>query len=190
LFLVVAVVAAAAAAGPAAAKDRVEATLTTAVPLDAEPGTKVRVGWKLMSVDDHARAHPFGASGVFVRLLSATQARAETAVAPARPYMNGHYAATVVVPEGGIGDIEVGIRAVTSGEGGTRHGEMLFAITNHPIPDASLRAAPPPPESTLARPEAGNPSTLLTLLIIALVLATAAAVVVTRSRFTPAKFRR
>jgi hypothetical protein len=121
------------AALPAVAKEGVKATLTTSIPLDAPAGTRLHVGWTLASPD----GSPFGAGGIFVRLASASGARAETAFARGD---TGGYTATVRVPEGGIGDVVIGIRGFTSGATGTHNADVLFPITNDPVP-GTIRAA-------------------------------------------------
>jgi hypothetical protein len=126
------------AALPAAAKEGVKATLTTHVPLGARAGTHLRVAWTLGSVDEHGKRQPFGATGVFVRLLSASGAPAETGVAPSGAYTTGEYAATVIVPKGGIGDVRIGLRGFTSGATGTHSADMIFPIVNDPVPGAAL----------------------------------------------------
>jgi hypothetical protein len=123
---------------PAAGKDGVRATLTTSVPLDARAGTHLRVSWTLASLDEQGKRHPFGANGVFVRLLSASGDPAETGFAPTGDYTTGEYTATVVVPEGGIGDVRIGLRGFTSGANGTHNGDMLFPIVNDPMPGAAV----------------------------------------------------
>jgi hypothetical protein len=115
------------AALPAAAKEGVKATLTTSIPLDAPAGTRLHVAWTLASAD----GTPFGAGGIFVRLVSASGAGAETAFASA---YTGEYTATVRVPEGGIGDVEIGIRGFTSGPTGRHRADVVFPITNDPVP--------------------------------------------------------
>jgi hypothetical protein len=115
---------------PAAAKDGVRATLTTTVPLDAKAGTKLRISWRLAYAEDGKR-RLFGGSGVFVRLGSASGAAAQTGFARQD---GGHYTATVAVPEGGVGDVQIGIRGWVSGEVERRRSDLLFPITNDPLP--------------------------------------------------------
>jgi hypothetical protein len=115
------------AALPAAAKEGVKATLGTSIPLNAPPGTPVRVAWTLRYVDEHGRRQPFGGGGVFVRLLSASGWGAETRVARGEA---GDYAATVLVPEGGIGDVAIGIHGWSDG----KPSDLLFPIRNDPLP--------------------------------------------------------
>ena len=130
LFLVVAA-AALVAALPATGKDGVRATLMTRLLLGAPAGAQLKVAWALASVDEHGRRRPFGGGGIFVRLLSASGAGAETAFARGTA---GHYSATVLVPKGGIRDVQIGIRGWVSGPTGTRRSDVLFPITNDPLP--------------------------------------------------------
>jgi hypothetical protein len=127
---------------PADAKEDVQATLTMPVPLDAGPGTELTVAWKLFSVDDQGRRQPFGANGVFVRLLSGSGAAATEGVAPAGGHPTGEYEATVVVPDGGIRDVEIGLAGWVSDTEGTRRSDVIFPITNDPIPTAAPVTSP------------------------------------------------
>jgi hypothetical protein len=112
---------------PAPGKDGVKATLTTSIRLDAPAGSRLRVAWTLTYADADGKVHLFGAGGVFVRLLSASGAGAETAFAHGT---QGRYGATVIVPRGGIRDIRIGIRGWTSNG---RRADVLFPITNDPV---------------------------------------------------------
>ena len=132
--IVVVCVAALLVAPAALGKEGVRATLTTPVALDASPGTTLHVGWKLANRD----GTPFGGGDVFVRLRSATGAHAETAYT----YGGGTFAADVVVPEGGIGDVQIGIRGWSSGPDGTHEAPMFFPITNDPMPGPARISAP------------------------------------------------
>jgi hypothetical protein len=134
VFVVIAAVALVAAL-PVGAKEGVQATLTTKIPLDAGPGVRLKVAWTLASVDEDGQSLPFGASGVYVRLLSASGADAEAGFADSA---TGKYAATVVVPEGGIGDVEVGLVGWVNDASGTRRGDAFFPITNDPVPGARV----------------------------------------------------
>src|SRR4051812_2049141 len=127
---------------PAAAKEGTRATLSTAIPLDATAGTHLKVSWSLAYRDEHGRLRPFGANAVFVRLLSSTGAGAKTSYAPLGDYSDGRYTATVAVPDGGIRDVQIGLRGFTSGANGTRNGDMLFPITNDPLPGVARVVTP------------------------------------------------
>jgi hypothetical protein len=118
------------AAVPATAKEGVEATLKSTIPLDAPAGTRLNVRWTLGYVED-GEWHPFGASGLYVRLRSASGGRPETAWAGGD---RGSYWANVAVPKGGIGDIEFGLVGWQTDANGTRRADAIFPITNDPLP--------------------------------------------------------
>jgi hypothetical protein len=164
------------AALPAAAKEGVEATLTSSIPLDAPAATRLQVSWTLAYVEDGKR-RPFGAGGLFVRLRSRSAAKAETAFASGD---RGTYRATVVVPEGGIGDIEFGLVGWQSGENGTRRADRIFPITNDPLP-GELRVSSP----VSAAPDGGDGSTTVWVVILLGVALATPAVLVLLARRRP-----
>jgi hypothetical protein len=125
-----------AAALPTNAKEGVEATLKSTIPLDAPADTRLNVRWTLGYVED-GKWQPFGASGLYVRLRSATGAQPTTAWAGGD---RGRYWAKVVVPKGGIGDIEFGLVGWQTDANGTRRADAIFPITNDPLP-GDLRAS-------------------------------------------------
>jgi hypothetical protein len=138
LALVLAGVGAAAAlavAPSAIAKENVKATLITHIPLGAPAGTKLRVTWRLFTVDENGEHQPFGAGGLFVRLLSASGAASEESVASSSSYRTGEYQATVVVPKGGIRDVQLGLEGWVSDASGTHRSDLTFPITNDPVPN-------------------------------------------------------
>jgi hypothetical protein len=166
-----ALLAACALAPPAGAKEGVHATLTTPIPLDAAAGTKLHVGWKLASRD----GTPFGGGDVFVRLLSASGGGAETAYVSG----SGTFSADVVVPNGGIGDVRIGIHSWSSGPNGTNESDLLFPITNDPLPGTAVRTST---EDT----GDGSNAWLFASVIGAVVALTAGAAVIVRRRHAPA----
>src|SRR5206468_6015436 len=130
----------------------------------------LHVAWKLASRD----GSPFGGGDVFVRLLSAGGGRAETT------YVNGSgtFAADVVVPKEGIGDVQIGIRGWSSGPDGTHEAPMLFPITNDPLPGAARATSSPD--------AGGGPNTWLIAVVIAAAIGLrVAAVTGLRRRHTP-----
>jgi hypothetical protein len=171
------------AAAPASAKEDVKATLITAIPLDARAGTELRVAWRLFYIDENGERQPFGANGVFVRLLSASGAASEEGAAPVGAHGTGEYEATVVVPEGGIRDIELGLAGTVSDANGTRRSDLIFPITNDPIPS-------PAPITSSARERSapgtsGTSSTWILALVsslLAILALLVAAFLVRRSR--------
>jgi hypothetical protein len=132
------------AAPAASAKEDAKATLITHIPLDAPAGTELEVTWRLYYVDENGERQPFGANGVFVRLLSASGASSKEGVAPVGSYDTGEYKATVVVPEGGIRDIELGLMGWVSDANGTRRSDLIFPITNDPVPRPGPITSPAP----------------------------------------------
>jgi hypothetical protein len=116
---------------PAAGKSGVRATLTSHVKLGASAGTKVRISWTLKYRDADGARRTFSADGIFVRLVGACEGQAKRTFAHAT---NGRYFATATVPEGGIRKIEIGVRGWASTPKGTVPSDMLFPITNNPLP--------------------------------------------------------
>ena len=144
------VLAAGLAAAPAAAKEGVEATLLTPVPLGAKPGTQIKVAWKLSFAKGEERGQPFGANGVFVRLRGPS-GDVERGFAPSGSYTDGKYAATVLVPDGGIADIQVGLQGWSDSGGVSHEADLIFPITNDPMPGPARITSPPPDESGNSR---------------------------------------
>jgi hypothetical protein len=114
-------VAALGAASLALSKEGARGRLTTTVPLEAAPGTNVRVGWTVDVPDGAGGREPFGAMHMFLRLLSRTGAAATTGFARET---SGRYKTDVSVPAGGIGGIRVGLRGST---------EIFFPLENDPF---------------------------------------------------------
>jgi hypothetical protein len=119
---------AAVAVVPAAAKGGVKATLLSSIPLDAKAGTHVTVSWKLFSTNAGGRRVPFGAGGVFIRLRSASGSGPKQALASATG--PGRYRATVTVPDGGIGGVQIGLHGWTNGPSGTHRADVFFPVSN------------------------------------------------------------
>jgi hypothetical protein len=117
------------AAVPASGKEGARATLTTRVPLTAAPGTSFRVAWTVTILDSGKR-RPFGAGGMFVRLLSPARGASTKVYAQG---VNGRYHATVIVPRGGLRGIQLGLRSWVSDPKGTRESDWLLPITNDPF---------------------------------------------------------
>ena len=147
LVLLTAAIAASAIALPAGAKEDVRATLTTRIPMTALPGTRIEVGWKLFYVGEDGKRRPFGAGGVFVRLQSASGEDAAEAFSPDDGHPTGAYEASVLVPAGGIGDVEIGLMGSQSDAAGTRRADMLFPITNEPASAPAPIVAELPPSA-------------------------------------------
>jgi hypothetical protein len=119
----VAITALATASG-AATKEGARAHLTSAIPVDAQPGSTIRIAWRVDVPDESGARRPFNAIGMFVRLLSRTGARATTGFAPGGAHPDGRYVADVPVPAGGIGGIRAGLRGTT---------DLFFPVVNDPF---------------------------------------------------------
>ena len=112
---------------PALAKTSVWATITSGLPTTAPPASRIRITWRLAD----RQGHPFGAGGVFVRLISAEGST--TAVAPGHRYANGRYAAIARVPARGVEAVQVGIRGTS---------EVLFPLRRDPYGGWSILYRP------------------------------------------------
>jgi len=116
------------AATLAAAKESAQARLTT-LPLHAKPESTVRVRWTVDTRDDSGERRPFGASGMFIRLLSRTGASPTTGYDDG----SGTFATTLKVPEGGIGGVRAGLRGTSCDASGCQPSDALFPIVNDPF---------------------------------------------------------
>jgi hypothetical protein len=108
---------------------RVYATLTSSIPVDARPGIRIRVRWKLWSRGEHGRMVPVTEPGTFARIVNPARTAATSEPAHRR---RGEYAALVRVPPGGIGRVQIGVHAWRFGPSGQRPAIFFFPITNHP----------------------------------------------------------
>ena len=95
----------------------------------APAGTTFRVAW-IVTILDSGKRRPFGAGGMFVRLLGRVPGASTKVYAQG---VNGRYRATVTVPRGGLRGIQLGLRSWVSGPEGTRESDWLFPITNGPF---------------------------------------------------------
>jgi hypothetical protein len=153
-------------AAPAHGKTGVRARLSATVPLAAAPGESVTVTWTLGYRDEQRRWRPgFDACGVFVRLASAAGGRPTVGFdsgGACRDHPGGDYAATVKVPEGGIGGIKIGLRGTT---------DVFFPLENDPL----AAAAGPIGSSAKAASPTSPPTGLVPGLALASLVALAVA---------------
>lgn len=91
---------------PASAKEGVVAKVRVPVSRDAAPGTKVKMVWELTVVES-GRARPFGANGVFLRLVGRGGSRSPRAYAV--QFEPGWYRASARVPRGGVRRVVIGL---------------------------------------------------------------------------------
>lgn len=124
----------------AAGKEGVRARLETPAAVAAAPGQTTTIAWTLGSTEPGER-HPFTASGVFVRLLSASGGEPVQAIGIEGPM--GRYVANVTVPEGGIDSIKIGLQGTRMYPGGrTEDADVYFPLDNDPL---ARRAGTPAP---------------------------------------------
>lgn len=130
LVAVAALTVAALAAAPAYGKGDVTATIVTPIPANAQPGTPVRVVWRLRIEEG---SHPVNADGVYLRVVGADGTRQDAYARPGA-HEDGVYAATVRIPVGGVERAIVGIRGTASYPGGrTVRRDAFFPLANEPV---------------------------------------------------------
>ncbi|HEX6867809.1 MAG TPA: hypothetical protein VF119_03340, partial [Candidatus Limnocylindrales bacterium] len=112
----------------ALAKGDAVATLDEPLPTDAEPGSKVVIAWTLGMPDGGGGTVPLNSEGVFIRFTPRT---GEPLEVMARQDREGHYRATVTVPEGGLGSPVFGLKgeACFAG-GGCQRSDILFPLAS------------------------------------------------------------
>jgi hypothetical protein len=167
--ILLAVATAAVTAAPALGKEGVEATLAAPIPLDAATGDEITVAWSLASVDEQGNRTPFGAQGVYVQLVGASGGEATTGFAPADGGRTGEYEAVVVVPPGGIKGIVIGLGGTSSGPSGSSRSDVLFPITNNPLPAVNKPAVTPTPPP-VAQGEGGSSAPWIAALTLVVLL--------------------
>jgi hypothetical protein len=177
-------------------KEGVRARLDAPVPLHAAAGRTITIAWTLSYVESGER-HPFGASGVFVRLLSASSARPVTAYGDGRGSgpnrggvgVPGEYLARVRVPAGGIGGITIGLRGWRIIGGRRQRADAFFPIDNDPFAKADAVVRRPPAARRSARAEDGG-QPLAIWLAAAVALGALGAILGIRRRFASRRPRR
>jgi hypothetical protein len=151
-------------AGPAAAKGDAMAALDTPIPPDADPGTELEVGWRAWTPDGGSE-WPFVGSPVFIRLISTDGGSSTEVMGLENPRGSGHYLATVVVPPGGVGRVEIGLLGESCVDGRCTRSDILFELPDDQrVPAAPVPARPPPDNVPLALAIVGAAATLSLLL--------------------------
>jgi hypothetical protein len=112
-----------------------QAWLDEEPPADAAPGSSLRIGALLW--DPVARS-PMPAPATFVRLRPGS-GDGQPVESPGTQDWRGHIVATLTVPEGGIGSIEVGIQGTACGPDGCVRSDALYDLQGvGPPKDAAL----------------------------------------------------
>lgn len=114
-------------------KEGARARLLTPLPLAAKPSSTIQVRWAVDVPDGQGGRRPFGAGGMFVRLLSRTGAPSTIDFADG----GGRFQTMLRVPPGGIGGIRVGLRGTRCDGSGCRASDALFPLMNDPFRSSS-----------------------------------------------------
>lgn len=117
---------------PVLAKEGGVARLDAPIPVDAAPGTELEIGWSVFVVDDAGTAHPIVGSPVYLRLVPAGGGTPVEVDAIERPSGSGHYVTAVVVPDGGIGRVEVAMHGEACDATGCRDADYVFPMHDDP----------------------------------------------------------
>jgi hypothetical protein len=112
-----------------ASKEGARARLLSPLPLAAKPGSTIQVRWAVDVPDGNGGRRPFGAGGMFVRLLSRTGAPSTIGFADS----GGRFQTTLQVPAGGIGGVRVGLRGTRCDASGCSPSDALFPVVNDPF---------------------------------------------------------
>jgi hypothetical protein len=130
---------------PVLAKEGAEAKLDTALPRDAESGSTVEVGWSVFSIDGD-KIYPVYGSPVYIRLVGPDGTSATEVMGTEVPRGSGHYTASIEVPNGGIGEVIVGMVGESCVEGGAcQRSDLIFPLTDDPLVRGAAAVAAPAP---------------------------------------------
>jgi hypothetical protein len=128
-FVIAVLLAALVLAPGGSSKEGARARLLTPLPLAAMPGSTIQVRLAVDVPDGQGGRRPFGAGGMFVRLLSRTGAPSTVGLADGR----GRFQTMLRVPSGGIGGVRVGLRGTSCDASGCRASDALFPLVNDPF---------------------------------------------------------
>jgi hypothetical protein len=128
-FLTAVMLAALVLAPGGASKEGARARLLTPLPLAAKPGSTIQVLWAVDVPDGNGGRRPFGAGGMFVRLLSRTGASSTIGFADGV----GRFQTTLRVPAGGIGGVRLGLRGTRCDASGCSPSDAVFPLVTDPF---------------------------------------------------------
>jgi hypothetical protein len=156
---------------PVLAKEGAEAKLDTALPRDAEPGSTVTVGWSVFEIDGDT-IHPIYGSPIYIRLVGPDGTSATEVMGTEVPPGSGHYTASIEVPEGGIGEVIVGMVGESCVQGGAcQRSDLIFPLTDDPLVSGGAPVAAPPAPATPATSATSIGSQLLPIIAIGVAFA-------------------
>lgn len=122
---------------PQAVVPGVESWLDDPLPIDAPPGSELRIGATIWSTVDEG---PLAGSSVFFRLYSADGSADFNEVIPATDW-KGHFVASVTVPAGGVGELHIGTQGSACDANGCTRSDAIYEIAGvGPPPTAPLTA--------------------------------------------------
>ena len=151
-------------AGIAAAKEGAVATLDAPIPPGIEPGAEIEVGWSAGWPDGAGHLDPIIGSPVFIRLTSVDGSEKVEASATERPSGSGHYVATITVPRGGVGLVEIGLRGESCMDGECIRSDIPFVLSDADrLPQLGAARAPAPLAQAPAPVEPANARSLTAL---------------------------
>lgn len=108
----------------ASAKEGAQAHLLAPLPAHPAAGSLINVRWSVDVPGTQGRRRPFGAIGMFVRLLG----RNGTVTSATAPQYEPPYHVRIRVPAGGIGTIRFGLMGTSCGPSGCKPSPILFPL--------------------------------------------------------------
>lgn len=123
-LLPLAVAVAALAAPAASAKEGAQAHLLAPLPTRPIPGSLITVRWSVDVPGAHGTRVPFGAIGMFLRLLGRNGGSTSATAAQYRP----PYRVRIRVPAGGIRAVRFGLEGTSCDPSGCRPSPMFFPL--------------------------------------------------------------
>lgn len=117
-------VVAALAVPAAAAKEGAQAHLLAPLPAHPHVGSRISVRWSVDVPGTPGRRRPFGADGMFVRLLG----RDGASTSATAPQYKPPYQVRVRVPVGGMRSIRFGLMGTSCGPAGCKASPIFFPL--------------------------------------------------------------
>ena len=136
-------------AGVAEAKGGALASLERPIPPDADPGTTIDVAWRAW-MPDAGTDWPFSGLPVFIRLVSADGGLSTETMGRESPAGSGRYDATIAIPSGGVGRVEVGLFGESCVDGTCTRSDLLFELPEDQRLPQSAATPPVVPLATAA----------------------------------------
>jgi hypothetical protein len=128
-------------ASPVAAKEGMQAELTTTIPRDATPGTTLQVEWDAFMPSETGERNAIFGSPISIRFVPDGDAKPTEAAGRERPSGSGHYVATIEVPAGGIAEVEIGWFGEACVNGTCTKDDLQFLLVGRVLVDGTDPAA-------------------------------------------------